>query len=196
MKSGERNQSGRDATKIWGAALALFVVGIAVTLPFTGAPPPASIRIATGPGTGVYASTGQHVAAALAIAGIESELIETAGSSENLKLLADGNVDLAFVQGGIADASEYPQLQGLASLYFEPLWIFTRAADTVQSLADLASSTIEVGNSGSGTRAVAAKLLAANGIRATTDRPTAMRCWASSPSPDSSPHRVDRSRSR
>ena len=85
--------------------------------------PPDSIRIATGPETGAYHAAGVELARELEQSGIEVELVATAGSSENLAALV-GDVDLAFVQGGLAGESE--EVQGLASLYYEPLWIFAR----------------------------------------------------------------------
>jgi hypothetical protein len=54
----------------------------------------------------------------------------------------------------------------LASLYYEPLWIFVRGAQPVGRLTALAGKRIAVGAAGSGTRAVALELLAANGISA------------------------------
>ena len=52
----------------------------------------------------------------------------------------------------------------LASLYFEPLWIFHQQALTVRELSDLRGRTIAVGAPGSGTRAVAMRLLNDNGV--------------------------------
>ena len=145
------------------------MIGIALTLPFTGTPPPKSVSIATGPAGGLYAEVGQYLRGELEQAGIEAELIETAGSRENLAALESGEVDIAFLQSGLASDEEHPDLQGLARLYYEPLWIFVHGDRAPERLSELAQGVIEIGSEGSGTRAVAAKLLGANGVRTAGD---------------------------
>ena len=51
----------------------------------------------------------------------------TGGASENPRLsrVPKSGVDVAFMQGGVAIAQEGDGLAMLASLYYEPLWIFT-----------------------------------------------------------------------
>ena len=56
-------------------------------------------------------------------------------------------------------------LVGIASLAFEPLWIFARGTPPEQ-LGQLAGMRIQVGAEGSGTRLLAQSLLAANGLDA------------------------------
>jgi TRAP-type uncharacterized transport system substrate-binding protein len=52
----------------------------------------------------------------------------------------------------------------LASLYYEPLWIFYRDSGTLSQLNDLQGKRIAVGPPGSGTRALVDHLFAANGL--------------------------------
>jgi hypothetical protein len=52
----------------------------------------------------------------------------------------------------------------LASLYYEPLWIFYSGADTLTRINELHDRRIAVGIEGSDTRALAEPLLAANGL--------------------------------
>jgi hypothetical protein len=73
-------------------------------------------------------------------------------------------VDVAFIQGGVGDPSCMPELGSLASLYFEPLWVFHRAEMPVNRLSDFRGKRIAVGPEGSGTRALALLLLKENGI--------------------------------
>ena len=164
-----KNRAGREAAKVWGSALALFLLGVALVLPFTGTPPPKSVSIATGPAGGVYAEVGQSLRVALEQAGIRAELIETAGSRENLAALDKGEVDIAFVQSGLAREGAHDGLQGLARLYYEPLWIFVKGDRAPVRLSELDQSVIEAGSEGSGTRAVARQLLQANGVHDTGD---------------------------
>ena len=52
----------------------------------------------------------------------------------------------------------------LGSLYHEPLWVFYRSDAPIERLSQLAGKRIGVGPKGSGTHAIAIKLLALNGL--------------------------------
>jgi TRAP-type uncharacterized transport system substrate-binding protein len=90
----------------------------------------------------------------------------TEGAGDNLRLLGDpsSGVDIGFVQGGQAGSPEAKGVVMLASLYYQPLWIFVRRGERIDSLAALAGKTVGMGMPGSGTNALAASLLAANGV--------------------------------
>ena len=81
---------------------------------------------------------------------------------------ARARVELALVQGGATSAvdpgAEPEELSSLASLFYEPIWLFHRADRPVVQLTDLAGLRIAVGAEGSGTRTLALQLLADNGI--------------------------------
>jgi TRAP-type uncharacterized transport system substrate-binding protein len=90
----------------------------------------------------------------------------TEGPGENLTLLSDpsSGVDVAFVQGGQAATHDTKGVVMLASLYYQPLWIFVRRGQSIDSLAALAGKKISLGMPGSGTNALGEPLLAANGV--------------------------------
>ena len=102
----------------------------------------------------------------LAKAGVTLEVRETSGSVENIRLLEDpkSGVEIAFVQGGTGLRGKTNTLVSLASLYFEPLWVFWRTAPGPTDWRKLKGRRLAIGPEGSGTRAVALTLLAANGI--------------------------------
>ena len=54
------------------------------------------------------------------------------------------------------------------SLYFEPLWVFYQRGERIKRLPDLRGKRIAVGPDESGVKAIAAKLLGANGVNAQT----------------------------
>jgi len=175
MKAG--GSGGREGLGLWLAVVAITVLGFVVAFRFVEPPPPRTLVMATGSASGAYQAYGQRFQQELRRSGIELQLRTTAGSIENLELLAKGEVDLAFVQGGTvpaAAAAAAPggpagaadRYSGIASLYYEPLWIFLRAELPVQTLADLAGRRVQIGPAGSGTRAVALTLLGANGVTA------------------------------
>lgn len=158
----------RDQLKIWVLGIGLTIAGFVVAYQFVEPAPPKHIRIATGSLTGAYYSFGNLYKEVLKQQGITLEVRQTAGSVANIDLLENpkSDVDVAFVQGGTADASTTGDLVALASLYFEPLWVFTRDGMTVDRLTDLRGSRVAIGPDGSGTRTVALQLLEANKLDA------------------------------
>jgi len=110
---------------------------------------------------------GLRYQALLAREGIDVTVRPTSGSIENIHLLQKGEADLAFVQGATGASVDAPRLRSLASLYYEPVWIFVRKRTAIEQLADLKRRKrrrIGIDQNGSGTREIALLLLAHNGI--------------------------------
>ncbi len=153
---------------MYGSAILIAVIGFIVAYRFVGAPPPRTFRLAAGAKGGAYYDFARQYAAFMAKRGIQVEVVETAGSVENLRLVQDpsSRVDVALIQGGVADENTAKGLVGLGSVCYEPLWVFHRVATDIPLLSDLKGHVIAVGPEGSGTRPLTLKLLAANGIQA------------------------------
>ena len=146
--------------------LVIIVVGIGLyaTYQFVDPAPPDRIVLATGADGGAYQRYGQAYARRLAAEGFEVELRESAGSAENLAWLrGDSGVDVAFVQSGLAEGEDDGAVLALGSLYLEPLWLFVRADLEFSSVLDLGGARVSIGEEGSGSRAVAQRLLSAHG---------------------------------
>ncbi len=129
------------------------------TYQFVQPAPPSSLTMATGRTDGAYYALAQQFKDELAKENIELTILETSGSIENVNLLASNQAQVGFVQSGVVVKDEYPQLQGLGSLYYEPLWVFVRKGSDLEQLNQLAGAKIAVGELGSGTRAVALAVL-------------------------------------
>jgi hypothetical protein len=71
---------------------------------------------------------------------------------------------VGFVQGGVGSQFPDAPLESLASLYFEPLWVFYRAPLAIERLTDLQGTEIAVGEEDSGTRLLALELLVQNAV--------------------------------
>ncbi|MDG1462154.1 MAG: TAXI family TRAP transporter solute-binding subunit [Gammaproteobacteria bacterium] len=154
-----------DTLGTWGVAIVVLAAGIIFTYQFVQPAPPNSIVLATGQDGGAYRYYGQRFAEYLATQGIAVELLETAGSVENLNLLESGEIaDLGFVQGGLAEAVPTENVMALGSLYLEPVWFFVRNGVEVTSIDDLVGMRLAVGAEGSGTRVVVLNVLGAHGI--------------------------------
>jgi ABC-type nitrate/sulfonate/bicarbonate transport system substrate-binding protein len=90
--------------------------------------PPKRVTLATGPAQSAYDEFGKRYKKALAANGIEVVLLPSQGSSDNLRLLREGQADLGFVQGGSNEraAQEESGIESLGSLFVEPVWLFYR----------------------------------------------------------------------
>ena len=141
-----------DLLGIWGPVLLLTVVGFVVAFQFVEPTPPRHLVMATGAVDGAYYRFGLKYREVLERHGIELELRTTAGSVENLELLRDpeSGVDVALMQGGVGSEDPPGKLNGLASLFYEPIWFFQREEMplTVQNFEGL---RLAIGEPGSGT---------------------------------------------
>lgn len=140
---------------------------VAALFYFAAPPPPMHARLATGAAGGGYHEFGQRLQAELAHQGFSLELVESAGSTDNLSKLASGEVQLALVQSGqelTLGAEARDKLNGLGVMYREPLWLFLGNKVRFTRLADLLKLRLAIGAPGSGTQTVTAALFAANRI--------------------------------
>jgi TRAP transporter TAXI family solute receptor len=157
-------------TRIAIAILTALLVGLAlwVSALFLNPGPPRTIVLASGPETGLYHQFALRYKARLAEDGIRVVERMTNGAAENLRLLLDPRekVDVAFMQGGVATAAglKVDDLEMLASLYYEPLWMFHHDDLPVTQINQLAGKRIAVGPLGSGTHALVMLLMNVNGI--------------------------------
>ena len=128
--------------------------------------PPRTVTMATGPEGGAYYEVGKLYRELLAHQGIELHLLPTAGSVENLARLRDprSNVQVSFLQSGTTRVKESPGLESLGTVFYEPLWFFYRTEYRAKGIQGLRGKKISIGPEGSGTRLIALKLLALNGI--------------------------------
>ena len=154
----------RHQLAIYGPAALLVVAAFILAFQFIKPAPPDHVVIATGGVDGAYYAFAKRYAEYLAREGITLEVRATKGSVENLALLGKGEVSLALVQGGVDGGGPASALTSLGSVYYEPLWLFHRRDLVVERLSDLAGARLAVGPQGSGTRALAGRLLADNGI--------------------------------
>jgi hypothetical protein len=135
--------------------------------------PPKTVTLATGPGQSAYEEFGKRYEQALKRYGIRVVLQPSEGSRANLRLLKEGKVDVAFVQGGSGDvnANEDSGIVSLGSLFVEPLWLFYREdaaknvpGGTLTSLTQLKDLRVNVGGRGSGSPGIMRRLLEANNL--------------------------------
>jgi TRAP transporter TAXI family solute receptor len=151
---------------IYGLAALLGCVALFVTYQFVDPAPPSRITIATGGSKGAYYAFAERYREILARDGVTLLVLETAGSLENIELLEspEAGVEVAFVQGGTGSYADSDTIKSLASVYYEPLWLFLNKSVTLKQPADTVGKRMSIGPKGSGTRALVLELLKDSGI--------------------------------
>lgn len=153
-----------ESSLIYGLGLLCVVGATWFTYQFIEPAPPRQLTIATGSTDGAYQKFAQQLREHLQANEVSLEIVETEGSVDNLQRLDEGSVDVAFMQSGLANAEDYPHLESLGAMYYEPVWIFVRSDTSFDSMLDLQGLRVAIGSPGSGTRSVALRLIAENGF--------------------------------
>lgn len=128
--------------------------------------PPSTLTMATGPEGNAVTILAERYRTILARAGVEVRLRPTAGSVESLALLRSGaaGADVAFIQAGITRPAEAPGLISLGTVFYEPLWLFHRAAGGPFGIDGLRGKRVAIGPEGSGSRVLSLRLLGRLGL--------------------------------
>lgn len=123
------------------------------------------LTIATGSKDGEYYKTALKYKELLEKQKVKINIVTSNGSIENIKLLNEKKVDIAFVQNGIIQQNNQTNLKAIASIYYEPLWVFYKNENyNMDYIVQLISKKIAIGDEGSGTKDLTLKILNDNGI--------------------------------
>lgn len=133
-----------------------------------------SLTLVAAPPGGAYAEVANALQARADTAHLPLELELTEGSVANIRQLAAGRAEFAFVQSDIARSAYLgrgrfagtPQrdLRAVASLFPEAVQLVAREGSGITSVPDLAGKRVNLGPLGSGTRANAIEVLSAAGV--------------------------------
>lgn len=157
--------------RFYGAPIAVVLLGLLVAFLFMAPAPPKKLVIAGGAAGGAYAATAESYARALREQGIEVDVLNTAGSVDNLAKIKARQADIGIIQTGLTADFGSDGVRSLGAVFYEPLWVFHRAAAPIEELQDIAGRRVAIGPEGSGVRALATLLLGEAGV--TPDKYTA-----------------------
>ena len=130
--------------------------------------PKKEITIATGSKNGNYYKTALEYKKLLEKEEVKVNILTSAGSIENIELLKQNKADIVFLQNGTINNKEAKNAKSLASIYYEPLWVFYKNDGyPVDYIIQFISKKISIGKEGSGTRHLAQDILKDNGINET-----------------------------
>lgn len=140
--------------------LLLIIASFYITSQFIQPSPKKEFTIATGSKNGEYYKMALKYKEVLKKQKVKVNIVTSKGSIDNIKLLEEKKVDMAFVQNGIDYDKKETSLKAIASTYYEPLWIFYKNEGyEMDYILQLISKKISIGELGSGTFDLASKIL-------------------------------------
>jgi TRAP-type uncharacterized transport system substrate-binding protein len=152
------------------AAIVVTFAVIVGALVFTEPMPPRTVVMATGTEGTAYYDIGQHYRSIFARHGVILKVLATNGSVDNIERLNDphSGVSAALVQSGTTNEKESPELVSLGTLFYEPLWLFSRTPPREGQKVLRPGMHVSLGTPGSGTYKLTHDLTDALGIDLST----------------------------
>ncbi len=144
------------------------VLLVGAVVQFVNSMPPHKFTWLAGRQGGAYYRAAEAFQKQARALGYDIAIVETAGSVEALQRLQNGEGDVAFIQGGVAAQADPEKVSTLATVSYEPLWIFYRKSlapgAPLHSFEQLAGKRIAIGEPNSGTNQLAKVILQDAGI--------------------------------
>ena len=145
--------------------LGFFLIIYLIVFLFFNSSVPTTLTITTGEEGSIFQKNALKYKAILAREGITLNILPSEGSIDNINKLNDKrvNVDIGFVQSGVAENIKVDKLMSLGSIDYQPMIIFYHGKSK-NLIADFAGQRLNIGEPGSGTRSLALNILKENGI--------------------------------
>lgn len=132
---------------------------------------PSTVRLAAGQAGGSYDYVGRVLSKAIEKSvGLPTTPLVTEGSLDNRKRLIEHDVEFALLQGSTIKSDD---LVVVAPLYYEAVHVLVRDSLNIKTIDDLKAHRLVVGPEGSGSRAVARRILQKHHIELTDIDPVA-----------------------
>ncbi|HXI56263.1 MAG TPA: TAXI family TRAP transporter solute-binding subunit [Polyangia bacterium] len=130
--------------------------------------PPGHIRMISGSPGSSFRNLAEKYKKIIDGHGVKVEIVPSEGALDNLRRLAEprSSIDVGFVQGGLTEGVDISHLVSLGTVFTQPLMVYYRLPQTTDRLTELKGKRIAIGAEGSGTHALAMKMLKANDMDA------------------------------
>jgi hypothetical protein len=159
-----RSISWRDVLTVGLPVVLVIVAAFAFASKLMQSAPPSHIRMISGSPGSSYRTLAEKYKKIIETHGVKIEIVASEGALDNLERLADpkAKVDVGFVQGGLTDGVDISRLVSLGTVFTQPLMVYYHLPQAIDRLSELRGKRIAIGAEGSGTHALAIKLLKAN----------------------------------
>ncbi len=145
------------------AILAAFLVCLAGLIAYLQPFPDRHIYIGSSYQGGDWYQMAEASAKFLSEKGLDGQVVVTKGAVDNVNRLIDpaDPVNAAYTYGITLDEAQRERVVSLGSISYEPIWVFYRKSrmGTLDSLRDLLRHRVALGPKGSGSYAVASKIM-------------------------------------
>ena len=154
-----------NISKVWIIVFVILFIVTFLYIQLTAPTPKKTLRIATAAvGSDSYAYAMSYKAL-LAPEDVELEVIPTLGSLDTVGYLKAKQADIGFVHSGILLNKREYNFESLASVYYEPLWIFYRNDGySMNYLIEATGKNLGISMTNDGTYDLAQKLSVSNGL--------------------------------
>ncbi|MFJ9350688.1 TAXI family TRAP transporter solute-binding subunit [Streptomyces sp. NPDC101237] len=162
-----------------GSAAAVVAFGLLLwwLLPLGDKPPSGTITFSTGTLRGVYQEYGTRLRTELSrdMPGLKVNLVQSAGSYENVQRVATGEADFTIAAADAVETYELnggrgaDRMRGVARLYDDYVQLVVARDSGISSVAQLRHRRVAIGLPDSGVRLIANRVLRAAGIDPTKD---------------------------
>jgi TRAP transporter TAXI family solute receptor len=159
-----REISWRDGLMVGVPAVVIIAGAFAFTGKLVQTAPPTHIRMISGSTGSSYRTLADRYKKIIEAHGVKVDVVPSEGAFDNLEKLANpkDDIDVGFVQGGLADGVDISHLVSLGTVFTQPLMVYYRLPKPIERLSELKGKRVAIGAEGSGTHALALKLLKAN----------------------------------
>ena len=166
MSSDEFSQNARRDRNRLAAFAIILLAAAALGVWYLQSTIPRRIILASGVKDASYHIDAQRYAELLAREGVTVVERMTGGAGDNVALILDpkSGVDVAFMEGGVVPEAQRDKIVMLASIRYEPVWVFYRGDETLTRLDELRYTRLAVGRPGNGGRLIVEPLLQANNV--------------------------------
>ena len=145
--------------------IALIAVAVWPAFPLLRPLPQRTVVMAVYPEGSLNAELAKRYRDVLGRSGIDLKLAPSAGAVESVTRLRDPKsaISFALIPGGITTEKDSPELVSLGTLFYQPLWVFSRGS-LPQRHEPLRGLRVSIGPEGSSSRALSLKLLGCAGM--------------------------------
>lgn len=157
-------------------AMGLLIAGVTFWFRSSSPARPITLRMTAGDGSGLRHRLASEFALEASKSGIQIDIQPTEGSEAALEKLANGEFDIALVQGGLTSNPDSP-IRQISALHIEPLHLLVKSelqhGASEKGLSSLAGRRINLGAIGSGTHSLATAVLRFAGLKADGEKGSA-----------------------
>jgi len=152
-------------SRIWFVIFLILLVCVIIAIQLTAPTVKKELRLATGEVGSESYIYGMTYKSLLDEEGVKLTLVPTKGSLQTLEEIHQNKADIGFVHSGILQEDRKYNLQSLASVYTEPVWIFYRDDGyDINYIIETVGKNVGISSTNDGTLNLVKKIILSTGL--------------------------------